>query len=75
MSNEAKPRSGLWMRTDRLRRVVHLYPSLFLGPWMLVYALGALFLNHNPWSRETFGLAPSEWELLREEAYSERQLP
>jgi hypothetical protein len=41
-----------WTVTDRWMRGLHLYTSLFLVPWMVVYAISAFCLNHNRWFQE-----------------------
>ena len=33
---------------SKIIRRVHLYLALFLTPWMLVYALSGLLLDHGP---------------------------
>ena len=54
-----------WVRLDRWMRALHLYTSLFLVPWMLVYAISGFFVNHNEWFTEELHLQP-KWELLQE---------
>ena len=54
-----------WARLDRLMRALHLYTSMFLVPWMMVYAISAFFLNHNEWFTEKLQLQP-QWEVLHE---------
>jgi len=46
-------------------RAIHLYTGLFLGPWMLVYALSGFLLNHGPWVRELLSVTPPQWKLVR----------
>ena len=46
-------------------RALHLYTSMFLVPWMMVYAISAFFLNHNEWFTEKLQLRP-DWEVLEE---------
>ena len=55
----------LWARSDRLMRALHLYTSMFLVPWMMVYAISAFFLNHNEWFTEKLQLRP-DWKVLQE---------
>ena len=45
-----------WARLDRWMRWLHLYTSLFLVPWMTVYAISAFCLNHNEWVTKGFGV-------------------
>ncbi len=53
-----------WSRVDRVMRATHLYTSLFLVPWMVVYAASALCLNHRPWLIEHFDSATPRWEVV-----------
>ncbi len=41
-----------WAVCDRWARALHLYTSLFLAPWMIVYAISAFCLNHNRWFQQ-----------------------
>jgi hypothetical protein len=52
------------IRTDRIMRTLHLYTGLFLMPWLLLYALSALCLNHGPWIMQTIGIAPLRWDVV-----------
>ena len=54
-----------WVRSDRLMRALHLYTSMFLVPWMMVYAISAFFLNHKELFTEKLDLQP-QWEVLQE---------
>jgi len=45
--------SRRWAQTDRFMRAGHLYTSLFLVPWMMVYAISAFLLNHSGWFAES----------------------
>lgn len=47
-------------------RVLHLYTGIFLVPWMVIYALSALFLNHGETFRTLFNVEPPKWQQLRE---------
>lgn len=58
--------SNGWVRTDRVMRWLHLYTGLFLVPWMIVYALSALFLGHHQLIVETFDITPPQWNIQRE---------
>lgn len=49
-------------------RRFHLYLALFLGPWVLMYALSTFVMNHRVWFRgET--PAPPTWEKVSEGTY------
>ncbi len=50
-----------WVRWDRLMRVSHLYTGLFLTPWMALYAISALCLNHTDSLRD-----PPQWKITSE---------
>jgi len=50
-----------WVRWDRLMRASHLYTGLFLVPWMTLYAISALCLNHVELFRE-----PPQWKMTSE---------
>jgi hypothetical protein len=47
-------------------RALHLYTSLFLVPWMLVYAASAFCLNHGAWIVETLGIKKADWQEVRQ---------
>lgn len=38
-----------WIRIDRWMRGLHLYTSMFLVPWMVMYAISGFLVNHNEW--------------------------
>ena len=52
-----------WIRTDRWMRALHLYTSMFLVPWMVMYAVSGFLVNHNEWFMGRF---QPKWEVLRE---------
>lgn len=49
---------------SKLLRRIHLYLALFLTPWVLLYALSTLVMNHK--QRPA---TPPSWELLNERVY------
>src|SRR5262245_41872442 len=49
---------------SRLLRRTHMYLALFLFPWMLMYALSTLAMNHRTWFA-----APASFEKEREIVY------
>lgn len=55
--------------TSRLIRRTHMYLALFLTPWMIIYALSGLVLNHGETVRGWFGRFP-EFEKVEERPYS-----
>jgi hypothetical protein len=42
---------------------VHLYTSMFLVPWMVMYAISGFFVNHNEWF---MGKVQPKWEVQQE---------
>ena len=54
-----------WVRLDRWMRALHLYTSMLLVPWMLVYAISGFCVNHNEWFGEKLQLQP-KWKVLQE---------
>jgi hypothetical protein len=58
-----------WLPWDRLMRGLHLYTSMFLVPWMVVYAVSAFCINHSGWFVEK-GQPAQKWESVRETAFT-----
>lgn len=52
-----------WIRTDRWMRGLHLYTSMFLVPWMVLYAVSGFLVNHNEWFMGRF---QPKWEVTQE---------
>jgi hypothetical protein len=63
-----------WVRWDRWMRALHLYTSLFLAPWMVVYAVSAFCLNHNEWFRRA-QLVPAFAQLSEDEFVAGTSFP
>ena len=55
---------------SKIIRRVHLYLALFLTPWMLVYALSGLVLNHAETVRGWYGGKFNDFEKLEERPYT-----
>jgi hypothetical protein len=55
---------------SKIIRRVHLYLALFLTPWMLIYALSGLVLNHGPAVRALYGAAWGQFEKVEERPYT-----
>lgn len=55
---------------SRIIRRVHLYLALFLTPWMLIYALSGLVLNHNQAVRSLYGDRFGRFEKVEERPYT-----
>ena len=47
----------------------HLYLALFLAPWVLMYALSTLVMNHRSYFIEHYGRGPAPWLKERELTY------
>lgn len=54
----------------KIIRRVHLYLALFLTPWMLIYALSGLVLNHSELVRSFYGGKFSDFEKIDEHPYT-----
>ncbi len=50
---------------SKIIRRTHMYLALFLGPWMLMYALSTMVMNHRHLFR-----SPAQFEKEREQAYA-----
>jgi hypothetical protein len=50
-------------------RRTHMYLALFLFPWMLMYALSTMAMNHRAFFTERYGAAPLMFEKERELVY------
>jgi len=55
-----------WAWWDRLMRALHLYTSLLLVPWMIVYAVSAFCLNHSTWFSDPARGTGPKWEPVSE---------
>src|SRR3954470_22840419 len=56
--------------TSKLIRRTHMYLALFLTPWMLIYALSGLVLNHNQAIRAFYGAKFGQFEKIEERPYT-----
>src|SRR5262245_47796168 len=54
---------------SRLTRRTHMYLALFLFPWMLMYALSTLVMNHRAVFVRMYGSGPVPFEKERETVY------
>src|SRR6188474_3280830 len=64
------PRSRMTPATSKVIRRTHMYLALFLTPWMLIYALSGLVLNHNQTIRGWYGDRFGQMEKVEERPYS-----
>ncbi len=51
---------------SKVLRRTHMYLALFLAPWMLMYALSTLAMNHRETFQAAYGEAPPAFTPLRE---------
>ena len=54
---------NVWVYTDRVMRTLHLYTSMLLVPWMMMYAVSGFLVNHNEWFMGRF---QPKWEVQQE---------
>ncbi len=54
---------------SKLIRRIHLYLALFLTPWMLIYGLSGLVLNHGATVRSFYGPTYGQFEKIGEQPY------
>lgn len=59
---------------SRLLRQIHLYLALFLAPWVLMYALSTVVMNHRAQLREWYG-GPLPQPVFEREVPFEAALP
>ena len=55
---------------SKLIRRTHMYLALFLTPWMLIYALSGLVLNHGQTVRAFYGAKFGQFEKVEERPYA-----
>jgi hypothetical protein len=54
--------------TSKAIRQIHLYLALFLGPWVLVYSISTIVMNHRTWFRGEEA-PPPPWDLVSDGTY------
>jgi hypothetical protein len=54
---------------SKIVRRTHLYLALFLAPWVLMYAVSTLAMNHRAHFIEKYGRGPAPWLKERELPY------
>ena len=54
---------------SKIIRRTHMYLALFLTPWVVMYALSTMAMNHREWLRRGSGQAVAQFEKEREEPY------
>jgi hypothetical protein len=55
---------------SKVLRRTHMYLALFLTPWMLMYALSTIVMNHRDFFREYYGGGLMRYEKEREQTYT-----
>ncbi len=60
---------------SKLNRRTHMYAALFLTPWVLMYALSTIVMNHREQFKEYYGGALVQWEHEREQPYTGKFTP
>lgn len=55
---------------SKIVRRSHMYLALFLTPWMLMYALSTMAMNHREFFTQFYGEQPIAWEKERELTYT-----
>ena len=53
----------------KIVRRTHMHLALFLAPWVLMYALSTLAMNHRGYFVEKYGRGPAPWTKERELTY------
>ena len=51
-------------------RRIHMYLALFLTPWVLIYALSTMSMNHRDFFKEHYGGSIVRYEKEREQVYA-----
>src|SRR5437773_12218084 len=54
---------------SRIVRRTHMYLALFLTPWVLMYALSTMAMNHRGFFKKFYGTGPAPFEVERDQAY------
>lgn len=55
---------------SKIIRRIHMYLALFLVPWVLMYALSTMAMNHRDFFQNWYDKEPPTWELERDMPYS-----
>ena len=55
---------------SKLNRRTHMYAEFFLTPWVLMYALSTIVINHSEQFKEHYGGALVNWEKEKEQPYA-----
>jgi len=60
---------------SKVNRRTHMYLALFLSPWMLMYALSTIVMNHREQFKEHYGGALVKWDKEMEQQYQGKFTP
>ena len=55
---------------SKVLRRTHMYLALFLGPWVAMYALSTMVMNHREFFMDIYGAGPAPFEKVREASYA-----
>lgn len=58
------------MKISPIIRRTHMYLALFLVPWVLMYAISTIAMNHRHLFQEWYDHEPAQWTLEREMPYT-----
>lgn len=56
-------------------RQIHMYLGLFLAPWMLIYALSTMAMNHREYFKERYGGTMVKWKVEKEQTLTPQFKP
>ena len=54
---------------SRILRRTHMYLALFFGPWVLMYSLSTMTMNHREFFQFYYDHTPADWEIERKIPY------
>lgn len=54
---------------SRTLRRIHMYLGLFLAPWMVMYAVSTIAMNHRAWFHRLYRGAPVVWQKEAEHSW------
>jgi hypothetical protein len=63
------------MGVSLIIRRVHLYLALFLTPWMLMYAISTIAMNHRGWFESYYGGRVARWDRVSKEKFAPALTP
>jgi hypothetical protein len=60
---------------SKIIRRSHMYLALFLTPWVLMYALSTLAMNHRGFFKKFYGTGPAPFKVERDQTYARHFSP